>query len=78
MTTASKAKQGEYKGYPIRDYPFAPARHPPSPATERFESARANVLKRTSPEFVGVTSDGTIRPGLFPIERTGVSTAPIV
>src|SRR5262245_54395034 len=25
MTTASKAKKGEYKGYPIRDYPFAPA-----------------------------------------------------
>jgi hypothetical protein len=78
MTTASKAKKGEYKGYPIRDYPFAPARHSPTPTTERFESARANVLKRTSPEFVGVTSDGTIRPGLFPIERTGVSTAPIV
>ena len=65
MTTASKAKKGEYKGYPIRDYPFAPARHPPTPTTERFEGARANVLKRTSAEFVGVTSDGTSVPASF-------------
>ena len=39
MNVASKAKQGEYQGYAIKDYPFAPARHPPSPATERFEGA---------------------------------------
>jgi hypothetical protein len=27
--------------------------------------------------FVGVTTDGSVRPGLFPIRATGVSTAPI-
>jgi hypothetical protein len=28
--------------------------------------------------FVGVTTDGSVRPGLFRIEKTGVSTGPIV
>jgi Protein of unknown function (DUF3500) len=28
--------------------------------------------------FVGITTDGTVRPGLFPIRSTGVSTRPIV
>lgn len=27
--------------------------------------------------FVGVTTDGTVRPGLFPISATGVSTEPV-
>ena len=28
-------------------------------------------------EFVGVTADGTVETGLFPIFSTGVSTAPV-
>lgn len=28
--------------------------------------------------FVGITTDGTVIPGLFPIQATGVSTAPVV
>ena len=39
MNVPSKAKQGVYQGYAIKDYPFAPARHPPSPTTERFDGA---------------------------------------
>ena len=78
MSVASKAKQGEYKGYAIKDYPFAPARHPPSPTTERFEGAKSLVTKKTSPEFVGVTADGKPRLDLFPVQRTGVSTEPVV
>ena len=78
MNVASKAKQGEYKGYAIKDYPFAPARHPPSPATERFEGAKSLVAKKTSPEFVGVTTDGKPKVELFPVHRTGVSTEAIV
>jgi hypothetical protein len=76
--TESRAKQGSYKGYPIRDYPFAPARHPPSPTTERFENARSLVLKRTAPDYVGISADGTVRPDLFPVQHTGVETGPLV
>ena len=28
--------------------------------------------------FVGITTDGTVRRGLFPIEQTNVSTRPVV
>src|SRR5262245_46590232 len=78
MSVASKAKQGVYQGYAIKDYPFAPARHAPSPTTERFEGAKSVVAKKTAPEFVGVTTDGKPKLELFPIQRTGVSTEAVV
>src|SRR5262245_5904339 len=37
------------------------------------------VAEQTLAEpFVGITTDGTVRPGLFPLASTGVSTRPIV
>ena len=38
------------------------------------------ALQRPDPlaePFKGVTTDGTVRPGLFPIRSTGVSTKPV-
>lgn len=56
--------------------------HPRS-ARERAElpqALRAVVDERTGAlrePLAGLTADGTIRPGLFPLQATGVSTAPI-
>jgi hypothetical protein len=36
-----------------------------------------NALKAVTEPFKGITSDGTVVPGLFPIQKTGVSTLPI-
>jgi hypothetical protein len=36
-----------------------------------------NTLEALSEPFVGITSDGEIQPGLFPIRATGVSTEPV-
>jgi hypothetical protein len=49
----------------------AEAQTPPSPFAEREAKALAEP-------FVGITTDGTPRPGLFPLAATGVSTAPVV
>ena len=36
-----------------------------------------NALKAVAEAFKGITSDGTLVPGLFPIQKTGVPTLPI-
>jgi Protein of unknown function (DUF3500) len=36
-----------------------------------------NALKATAEPLKGITSDGTVVPGLFPIQKTGVPTHPI-
>ena len=40
------------------------------------QSDRAEKAGLAEP-FKGITTDGTIRPGLFPVRSTGVSTAPV-
>ena len=64
-------------GFNIRPRPAAPARaFPAQPAeflrayAERGEASVAEVFK-------GITTDGKVVPGLFPIQATGVSTRPI-
>jgi hypothetical protein len=37
-----------------------------------------NSLKAMAEPFVGVTLDGVVQSGLFPIQATGVSTKPVV
>ena len=44
--------------------------------TKRMFSQRA--LQALNEPFVGVTSDGSVRPGLFPIRVSGVSTTPVI
>src|SRR5690606_746980 len=41
------------------------------------QSRRADAAGLKEP-FKGITTDGTVREGLFPIRSTGVSTAPVV
>ncbi len=38
----------------------------------------ARAREALSQPFVGVTTDGAVRSGLFTIESTGVSTAPVI
>ena len=46
---------------------------PPERYTERFAAMEAELAKG----FRGVTNDGDVVPGLYKLEPTGVSTAPI-
>src|SRR5581483_10806072 len=48
-----------------------PQRRPPNP--RYLEMAEAALAK----PFRGVTAGGSVAPGLFPLRRTGVSTAPM-
>jgi len=54
------------------------SQRPPGDRTARFQemSRKAEAQLDTDP-FVGVTTDGKVRPGLFKIESTGVSTEPV-
>jgi hypothetical protein len=45
-----------------------------APASAQFAGAERNALAEP---FRGVTTDGTAQPGLFSIQSTGVSTAPV-
>jgi hypothetical protein len=45
---------------------------------ERLAQMREAALARASEPFVGVTTDGRPRPGLFPLQRSGVSTASLL
>ena len=51
-------------------------RRPPPPNASKARSRWSP--RRPSPEFVGVTADGKPRLDLFPVQRTGVSTEPVV
>jgi hypothetical protein len=50
----------------------------PSEVAERFARMSADA-ERTglAAPFKGITTDGNVIPGLFPIQKTGVSTAPV-
>ena len=50
----------------------------PADAEERFEAmSRDAEAKGLAEPFKGVTTDGKVVPGLFPIRSTGVSTEPV-
>src|SRR6516225_12385085 len=57
----------------------------PMPAYEtpaKYSDFRQRMLTRgresLREEFKGITADGLVRPGLFPVRKTGVSLSPIV
>ena len=47
-------------------------------AQRRVEQSRRAEAAGLKEPFKGITTDGTVREGLFPIRSTGVSTAPVV
>lgn len=73
---------GTYRGFSVRDR----FKMPEAPGLPMFAEDHAQEfldrIKERSAEFialpeVGITTNGTPLPGLFPIQQTGVSTAPI-
>jgi hypothetical protein len=68
----------EWEALGLRRSPPLSARRLP-PALSQILLDHVAVGEQTVAEpFVGITTDGTVRPGLFPITSTGVSTRPIV
>ncbi|HET6318500.1 MAG TPA: DUF3500 domain-containing protein, partial [Chloroflexota bacterium] len=70
MTTA-------YYGLGLRKRPPVSARQLAPDVGERFAGMRANAERLVQEPFKGVTTDGNIVAGLYPLARTGVSTEPI-
>jgi hypothetical protein len=66
-----------YDGLGLRKRTPVAARTPAPDVGERFGRMRENGERSVGEPFKGITTDGTIVPGLFPIQQTGVSTEPI-
>lgn len=45
---------------------------------QRLQDMRTAGQAATAEPFTGITTDGTKRPGLFPLRRTGISLAPLI
>jgi hypothetical protein len=61
----------------VRPRVIASGRRFPSPISEFHAAHVRNAEALLAEPFTGVTNDGTPEPGLFSIQRTGVSTRPI-
>ena len=66
-----------YGGLGLRKRTPVSARTPAPDVGERFARMRENGERSVREPFVGITTDGAIVPGLYPIQTTGVSTEPI-
>jgi hypothetical protein len=66
-----------YYGLGVRRKPPVPARTPAPDVGERFGRLRQNAERLAREPFKGVTTDGTVIPGLYPLTTTGVLTEPI-
>jgi hypothetical protein len=66
-----------YSGFKVRPRPPAPARAFPAQPTEFLLAYARGGEASIAEAFKGITTDGKIVPGLFPIQTTGVSTRPI-
>jgi Protein of unknown function (DUF3500) len=51
---------------------------PPPKYFEFLQRMLARARESLGEEFRGITTDGTVRPGLFPVHKTGVSLEPIL
>jgi hypothetical protein len=56
----------------------APAYEPAPQYSEFLQRMLTRARESLKEEFRGITADGIIRPGLFPVRKTGVSLAPIL
>src|SRR6266508_4317314 len=63
--------------YRIRQRPVMSGRSTSDAAVERFRPFTDRAEAVVAEPFIGITTDGTALPGLFPLRRTGVSTQPI-
>lgn len=68
---------GRFAGYHVKQRPSTPARVLASQLTDFLQAYARNGEALLAEPFKGVTADGKVVPGLFPIQKTGVSTRPI-
>ncbi len=66
-----------YGGLGVRKRTPVSARTPAPDVGERFGRMRENGERNVSQPFKGITTDGTIVPGLYPLQTTGIPTEPI-
>jgi hypothetical protein len=67
----------QYLGLGLRKRQPVAARALAPDVGERFGRMRENAQRQINEPFTGITTDGNVVPGLFPLARTGVSTEPI-
>ena len=67
-----------YGGYGIRPKGPGSARHWMDPPPEGWQRAIARAETALAQPYRGVTTDGQVVPGLFPLRETGISTRPLV
>lgn len=68
----------DWTAFGLADRPAMSARTPvssPSPLLAQMIASLSGVLDEP---LAGITADGTVRPGLFPLTPTGASTAPVL
>ena len=63
-----------YFGLGLRNRQANPSRHATPAVTERFARLRENVEQSLAVPLRGITANGVPEKGLFPLQRTGVST----
>ncbi len=66
-----------YYGLALRKRTPVSARTPAPDVGDRFAGMRENGERSVREPFRGITTDGTVVPGLYPLQTTGVSTDPI-
>src|SRR5262249_59255626 len=54
-----------------------PAYEPPPKYSEFLQRMLVRARESLGEEFRGITADGIVRPGLFPVRKTGASLEPI-
>src|SRR5262245_33097915 len=62
----------------VRQRKPIPARHLPSPLPDMIVQTLARADAELAAPFTGMTTDGQVMPGLFPLRSTGVSTEPVI
>ena len=66
-----------YNGLGLRKRTPVSARTLASDVGERFGRMRENNARIVGEPFKGITTDGAVIPGLYPLQTTGISTDPI-
>ncbi len=66
-----------FEGLRTREKEAVSARDLSSQINDRTRGMREDGLTASGEAYVGVTETGTLAPGLFPVQSTGVSTQPI-
>lgn len=66
-----------FAGFKVRQRAPTSARRRPDPLSERMQQTLDNAEVAIAEPFKGVTADGRTVPGLYRLEKTGVSTEPI-